>query len=63
MEEKFDNACESFPDILPEVDMDPTGAELRLGRPEICQGNGEDPQFEICCENCDWYLACFPEAL
>ena len=46
---------------LPEVDIDPTGAELRPGRPDICQGNGEHPDFEICCDNCDWFLDCFPE--
>ena len=28
-----------------------------------CQGNGEHPDYEICCDNCNWYLACFPEAM
>lgn len=40
-----------------------TGAELQPGDPERCQGNGEHPDFECCCENCNWYLACFPDAL
>lgn len=40
---------------------DPTGAVLAPGNPESCQGNGEDPRFEICCDNCDYFLACFPE--
>lgn len=48
--------------ILPEADADPyTGAELHPGRPELCQGNGEHPDYEICCDNCDYFLACFPE--
>lgn len=48
--------------MLPKVDIDPwTGAELHPGEPEHCQGNGEDPNFEICCENCNYFLECFPE--
>jgi hypothetical protein len=43
------------------IELDPTGAELMPGDPECCQGNGEDPRFEICCDECDHYLACFPE--
>ena len=40
---------------------DPTGAILSPGKPEICQGNGENPHFEICCDNCNYFLKCFPE--
>ena len=40
--------------------IDSTGAELRPGDPENCQGNGKDPRFEICCDECDFYLDCFP---
>ena len=44
------------------VKVDPhTGAELSPGRPELCEGNGKHPDFEICCDNCDYFLACFPE--
>lgn len=46
------------------VDMrfkDPTGAELAPGDPDNCQGNGEHPDFEICCDECDFFLKCFPE--
>lgn len=43
--------------------IDITGAELAPGDPENCQGNGEHPDFEICCDECDYYLACFPEAM
>lgn len=41
--------------------IDPTGAELAPGDPARCQGNGEDPHFEICCDNCDYFLDCYPE--
>ena len=27
----------------------------------LCLGNGEHPGFECCCEECDFYLTCFPD--
>ena len=42
--------------------IDVTGTPLtpsRQGRK--CLGNGEHPEYEICCENCDYYLKCFPQ--
>ena len=47
--------------VLPDFDIDPTGTTLRPGRPETCQGNGKHPGIESCCDNCSYYLACFPE--
>lgn len=41
--------------------LDVTGAELTPGKPDECQGNGEHPDFEICCDECDYYLDCFPD--
>ena len=41
--------------------IDVTGAELHPGDPERCQGNGKDPAFECCCDECDYYLACYPD--
>lgn len=38
--------------------IDPTGAELRPGDPENCQGNGKDPAFECCCDECDYLAVC-----
>ena len=35
-----------------------TGAELKPGDPEHCQGNGEDPRFECCCDECDYLIQC-----
>lgn len=28
---------------------------------EECQGNGDHPGMECCCDECDYYLICFPE--
>lgn len=26
-----------------------------------CLGNGNHKEYEICCENCDYFLKCFPQ--
>ena len=26
-----------------------------------CLGNGEHPGLECCCDECDYYLICFPD--
>ena len=42
--------------------MDPTGVELTPSyHGELCLGNGEYPQYECCCDECDYYLVCFPD--
>ena len=46
-------------DILKKV-IDVTGVELTPGEPTICLGNGEQC-FECCCDECDYFLLCFPE--
>ncbi len=40
--------------------IDITGIELMPGKPTVCPGNGEQG-FECCCDECDYYLLCFPE--
>ena len=40
--------------------IDITGTELVPGEPASCLGNGEQG-FECCCDECDYYLLCFPE--
>ena len=40
--------------------IDVTGIELTPGEPAVCLGNGEQG-FECCCDECDYYLICFPE--
>ena len=39
---------------------DITRIELMPGEPTACLGNGEQG-FECCCDECDYYLLCFPE--
>ena len=42
--------------------MDPTGTVLTPSlHGEKCAGNGEHPGIECCCDECDFYLACFPD--
>lgn len=42
--------------------IDPaTGVLLHPGVPDRCPGNGTEPDYEICCDNCNWFLECFPE--
>ena len=40
--------------------IDPTGVILTPGKPDVCLGNG-DQGFECCCDECDFFLLCFPE--
>lgn len=44
--------CKRVTDII--------GAELTPEEPDVCLGNGER-DFECCCDECDYYLLCFPE--
>ncbi len=42
--------------------IDETGTPLtpsRQGRK--CLGNGEHPEYECCCDECDYFLKCFPQ--
>lgn len=39
-----------------------TGILLTSGfHGEGCLGNGERPGYECCCDECDYYLECFPD--
>lgn len=29
---------------------------------ENCRHNGENPKYEPACDNCDYFLICFPDA-
>ena len=40
--------------------IDVTGVELTPGKPAVCLGNGKQG-FECCCDECDYFLLCFPE--
>ena len=45
---------------FPKKVTDSTGVELTPGEPTICLGN-EGQGFECCCDECDYFLLCFPE--
>ena len=45
---------------LPEKEIDVTGVEITPGKPDVCLGNGEQG-FECCCDECDYFMLCFPE--
>ena len=47
-------------DKIPKTYDDPTGIILSPANPKKCLGNGEHIEYECCCDECDWYLACFP---
>ena len=40
--------------------IDIIGIKLTPGKPTVCLGNGEQG-FECCCDECDYFLLCFPE--
>lgn len=46
---------------IPETVLDSSGAVLTPGKPKTCEGNGSHEGYEICCDECNWFLACFPE--
>lgn len=38
--------------------LDVTGAELKPGKPDECQGNGKHEGYECCCDECDFLETC-----
>ena len=44
----------------PKKIIDVAGVELTPGKTTACLGNGEQG-FECCCDECDYYLLCYPE--
>ncbi len=45
---------------VPQKVIDITGIELTPGKPEVCLGSG-DLDFDCCCDECDYFLLCFPD--
>ena len=43
-----------------EKSIDASEVEITPGEPDACLGNGEQG-FECCCDECDYFLLCFPE--
>lgn len=53
MEERINNIDEMIPlDTTPDPELSP-------GHPDTCAGNVEN--VGNCCDECDYFLACFPE--
>ncbi len=45
---------------IPKRVIDITGMELTPREPAVCLGN-RDQMFACCCDECDYFLLCFPE--
>ena len=45
---------------IPKKEIDISGTELTPGQPTVCLGNGHQG-FECYCDECDYFLLCFPE--
>lgn len=42
--------------------IDTTGTPLTPSEQgKNCFGNGEHPEYECCCDECDFFLECFPQ--
>ena len=42
--------------------IDVTGTPLTPGRHgKRCLGNGLHPEYECCCDECDYMMCCYPE--
>lgn len=42
--------------------LDPTGTQLTPSyHGKDCLGNGEHPGIECCCDECGYFLVCFPD--
>ena len=60
--EDFDKILEENADVdVPTLERDVTGTPICPGHPKLCLGSGDFPGFECCCDECDYFLACFPE--
>lgn len=48
---------------MPDVETFQTSEEILTPsyHGELCRHNGENPNFECACDECDYYLACFPD--
>lgn len=53
---------ERFKKALFNHQIDPTGALLLPGYPEKCEGNGKHPDYECCCDECDYLALCTDES-
>lgn len=47
-----------FGEALKRFEAAPNGAVLLPGFPEKCEGNGKHPNYECCCDECDYLKLC-----
>ena len=57
--EELEKAAAALPGAPIVIDV--TGTPLCPGHPKICLGSGEFPGFPLCCDECDYLGACFPD--
>lgn len=43
--------------------IDVTGTQLTPGDPAECLGSDRHPDHPLCCDECDFYLKCYPDSL
>lgn len=41
--------------------IDITGTPLTPGDPRSCLGGDNHPEHPLCCDNCPYYLECYPD--
>lgn len=57
--EELEKAAAALPDTPIEIDV--TGTPLIPGHPKVCLGSGNFIGFDCCCDECDYFLKCYPE--
>lgn len=62
-EAELEKILEEKSDVrVPKLVRDPSGVLLCPGHPKMCLGSGKFGKlFECCCDECGYYLECFPE--
>ena len=45
---------------FPKKVIDVTGVELTPGDRDTCLGGDNYPEYPLCCDECDYFLLCFP---
>lgn len=61
--------CQEHPEFVEELKAKAAAAGIPWREPDLtpsfhgvdCLGNGQHPEFECCCDECDHYQECFPD--
>ena len=57
--EELEKAAAALPGTPIVIDV--TCTPLIPGHPKVCLGSGKFPGFDLCCDECDYLGACFPD--